>query len=283
MSLSLLAELQTQASVLGAIPAVGRQILEGVDRWGYTLLICAWALPLAGLIYAVLLLGQMFAPRCEWREDEHVGLKAMLGGLLLLGTGLLANGVQGLLFLFVTFNDFGAGLERAVPDLIVGFAVVSAVLLVGIPSSNHEDYPQAMRMSAGAVTMSGAVGTVLGAERLFAEIFAFDGWPPIADAGASFITALLTVLIAGYAYAGLTKLDGSDLRLGLGLSRGPQRVQSAPTPSPRPQTGAPPSAAPDLAPTVSVPTSAQAQASGVQGTGRPASTLRGPPGGPSAR
>ncbi|MCA9685200.1 MAG: hypothetical protein KC457_23665, partial [Myxococcales bacterium] len=58
-----------------------------------------WVLPIAASIFAVLTLGKLFSRDCAWKQDDQIGLKLIIATLLMIGTGLFASGLQGLLHL----------------------------------------------------------------------------------------------------------------------------------------------------------------------------------------
>ncbi|NVB40408.1 hypothetical protein G6O69_21390 [Pseudenhygromyxa sp. WMMC2535] len=162
-----------------------------------------WALPIAGVIYLLLVLGKLFAPGCPWKDDDQLGLKVIISALLLVGTALFAGGLQGLLHLLITFDEFLATLKIVLPDLLVGAITLGGALMFGVPRTNHEQFPKAMRLTAGAIALSGAVTTVLSLDNLLTTIFLWPSWSAVAGSLTTLLTAVIVFAGAGYVFARL--------------------------------------------------------------------------------
>jgi hypothetical protein len=179
------------APSLFGVPSIG----------GFGTLAAAAALPIAGAIYVLLFWGKRSAGECSWREDEQIGLKVIVGTLLMMGTALLAGGLQGLLHLLLTFKNFVPTIKVVLPDLLVGAAVLGGTIMFAVPRTNHTQHPKALRLTAGAIVMVGAISTVMGLDDLLKTIFLWPSWSDVVDSLTSLITSVAVFGGAGYVYA----------------------------------------------------------------------------------
>jgi hypothetical protein len=163
----------------------------------------ALVLPITLLIYLLLVWGQR-APDSKWKADEQIGIKIIAAALILLGTVLFATGLQGLLHLLLTFKEFGAKLKEILPHLLVGAVTLGAAVLFVIPRTNHEQFPKALRLTTGAITLIGTLATIWGLDSLLVTVFKWPGWSPVANALTTLLTAAIVTLGAGYFFARLS-------------------------------------------------------------------------------
>jgi hypothetical protein len=118
-----------------------------------------------------------------------------------MGTALLAGGLQGLLHLLLTFKNFGPTLKVVLPDLLVGAAVLGGAIMFLVPKTNHSQQPKALRLTAGAIALVGAVSTVMGLDDLLKTIFLWPSWSDVVDSLTSLITSVAVFGGSGYMYA----------------------------------------------------------------------------------
>lgn len=178
---------------------------------GFGTIAAAAAIPVAGAIYVLLFWGKRSAGECSWREDEQIGLKVIAGTMIMMGTALLAGGFQGLLHLLLTFKNFGPTLKVVLPDLLVGAAVLGGSIMFAVPKTNHAQQPKALRLTAGAIVLVGAVATVLGLDSLLKTIFLWPSWSDVVDSLTSLITSVAVFGGAGYMYAKMIGVEVPDI------------------------------------------------------------------------
>lgn len=169
------------------------------------------ALPVAAVIYLLLVWGKRSAGECPWREDDQLGLKVIVGTLILVGTALFAVGLQGLLHLLLTFTDFVARLKSVLPDLLVGAVVVGGTIMFAVPKTNHEQFPKALRLTAGAIALVGAVATVLGFHDVLKTIFTWPSWNAVAGSVTTLVTSVVIFGASGYLYAKMIGVELPDI------------------------------------------------------------------------
>jgi hypothetical protein len=189
------------APSIPGVPAVG----------GFGTIAAAATIPVAGAIYVLLFWGKRSAGECSWREDEQIGLKVIVGTLIMMGTALLAGGFQGLLHLLLTFKNFGPTLKVVLPDLLVGAAVLGGSIMFAVPKTNHAQQPKALRLTAGAIALVGAVATVMGFDTLLKTIFLWPSWSDVVDSLTSLITSVAVFGGAGYMYAKMIGVEVPDI------------------------------------------------------------------------
>jgi hypothetical protein len=230
--------------------------IPGVPMGGgglFSAIAAGLAIPVAGAIYVLLFWGKRSAAECPWREDDQIGLKVIVGTLIMVGTALLAGGLQGLLHLLLTFKEFAPRIKAALPDLIVGAAVVGGAIMFAVPKTNHTEHPKALRLTAGAIALSSAVATVIGLEDLLKTTFNWSSWHNFAGSFTSLLTAAIVFAASGYLYAKMIGVEVPDIPLptespqqGQAQFTGqqpqgqmaPQQVQApAPAPAPPQQGG----------------------------------------------
>jgi hypothetical protein len=174
-------------------------------------LAAALVLPVAAAIYFFLTWGQRSAGECSWRDDDQIGLKVIVGTLILIGTALFAAGLQGLLHLLMTFSEFVGRLKATLPDLLVGAIVVGGAIMFAVPKTNHAEHPKALRLTAGAIALFGAVATVLGLNSLLVTIFQWPSWSEVAGSLTSLVTAVVVFGASGYLYAKMIGVEVPDI------------------------------------------------------------------------
>lgn len=189
------------APSIPGVPAIG----------GFGTIAAAATIPVAGAIYILLFWGKRSAGECSWREDEQIGLKVIVGTMIMMGTALLAGGLQGLLHLLLTFKNFGPTLKVVLPDLLVGAAVLGGSIMFAVPKTNHSQQPKALRLTAGAIALIGAVATVMGLDSLLKTIFLWPSWSDVVDSLTSLITSVAVFGGAGYMYARMIGVQLPDI------------------------------------------------------------------------
>jgi hypothetical protein len=185
--------------------------IPGVPSVGFGTIAAAAAIPVAGAIYVLLFWGKRSAGECTWREDEQIGLKVIVGTMIMMGTALLAGGFQGLLHLLLTFKNFGPTLKVVLPDLLVGAAVLGGSIMFLVPKTNHAQEPKALRLTAGAIALIGAVATVMGLDSLLKTIFLWPSWSDVVDSLTSLITSVAVFGGSGYMYAKMIGVQVPDI------------------------------------------------------------------------
>ncbi len=191
--------LASSASVLAQVP--------GVPDLGplMTLASIGWVFPIAAVIYFLLVWGKR-SPDCPWKNDDQIGLKVIVAALIVFGTLLLASGLQGLLHLLLTFKQFGARIKDILPDLLVGLAVLGGTLLFGVPRTNHEQYPKALRLTAGMIALVSTISVVAGLDQFITTIFKWPSWSDVAGALTTLLTSVIIAGASGYFFARLSGL-----------------------------------------------------------------------------
>lgn len=191
----------------------------------------ALVLPITLLIYLLLVWGQR-APDSKWKADEQIGIKIIAAALILLGTVLFATGLQGLLHLLLTFKEFGAKLKEILPHLLVGAVTLGAAVLFVIPRTNHEQFPKALRLTTGAITLIGTLATIWSLDSLLVTVFKWPGWSPVANALTTLLTAAIVTLGAGYFFARLSGMAVPAIPLPTQPSQGMPMAQGQPMQGP---------------------------------------------------
>lgn len=222
------------APSIPGVPAIG----------GFGTIAAAATLPIAGAIYILLFWGKRSAGECSWREDEQIGLKVIVGTMIMMGTALLAGGFQGLLHLLLTFKNFGPTLKVVLPDLLVGAAVLGGSIMFLVPKTNHAQQPKALRLTAGAIALIGAVVTVMGFDSLLKTIFLWPSWSDVVDSLTSLITSVAVFGGAGYMYAKMIGVEVPDIPMPQQQAQAQQQYQQ---PAQQQYQAAPQQAAPQQA------------------------------------
>lgn len=156
-------------------------------------------------IYALLIWGQRSADS-SWKADDQIGIKVIASALILIGTMLFVTGLQGLLHLLLTFNDFGTRMKEILPHLLVGAAALGGTVLFVIPRTNHDQFPKAMRLTTGAIALIAIIGTVASLDSLLVTIFKWPGWSQVTDTLTTLLTAIIVAVGSGYFFAKLSGL-----------------------------------------------------------------------------
>lgn len=173
----------------------------------------ALAVPVAGAIYFLLTWGKRSTAECSWRDDDQIGLKVIVGALIMVGTALFAVGLQGLLHLLMTFKNFVPTIKAVLPDLLVGAVVVGGAIMFAVPKTNHAQQPKALRLTAGAIALVGAVAAVINLDDLLKTIFQWPSWSAVAGALTSLVTSVLVFGGSGYLYAKMVGVEVPDIPL----------------------------------------------------------------------
>jgi hypothetical protein len=173
----------------------------------------AFAVPVAGAIYFLLTWGKRSSGECSWRDDDQIGLKVIVGALIMVGTVLFAAGLQGLLHLLMTFKNFVPTIKAVLPDLLVGVVVVGGSIMFAVPKTNHAQQPKALRLTAGAIALVGAVATVINLDELLKTIFQWPSWSDVAGALTSLVTSVVVFGGSGYLYAKMVGVEMPDIPL----------------------------------------------------------------------
>jgi hypothetical protein len=189
------------APSIPGIPAVG----------GFGTFAAVAALPIAGAIYVLLFWGKRSTADCPWRDDDQIGLKVIVGTMILMGTALLAGGLQGLLHLLLTFKNFVATIKVVLPDLLVGAAVLGGTIMFAVPKTNHAQHPQTLRLTTGAIVLLGTIATVMGLDSLLQTIFLWPSWSDVVDKLTSLLTAVAVLGGSGYMYAKMIGVEVPDI------------------------------------------------------------------------
>lgn len=185
--------------------------IPGVPSVGFGTFAAVAALPVAAAIYLLLFWGKRSAAECSWRDDDQIGLKVIVGTMILMGTALLAGGLQGLLHLLLTFKNFVSTLKVVLPDLLVGAAVLGGTIMFVVPKTNHGAHPKALRLTTGAIVLVGAIATVMGLDSLLKTVFLWPSWGEVADSLTSLVTAVVVMGGAGYMYAKMIGVEVPDI------------------------------------------------------------------------
>jgi hypothetical protein len=192
------------------------------------------AIPTAAAIYFLLTWGKRSSGECSWRDDEQIGLKVIVGTLIMIGTLLFAVGLQGLLHLLMTFKNFVPTLKAVLPDLLIGVVVVGGTIMFAVPKTNHGAQPKALRLTAGAIALFGAVATVIALDDLLKTIFQWPSWSAVAGALTWLLTSVVVFGGSGYLYAKMIGVEVPDIPA---PALGQQQQQAQPQAQPAPQQG----------------------------------------------
>lgn len=222
------------------------------------------ALPTAFVLYFLLLFDarRKDSPSAG---DTQLGIKTVAATIAIVATAMLAMGLQSFLHVILTFDDFGARMKAALPNLVFGGLGIVAAAFVLFPRTNVAQYPKAKRLAAGIVALvSGAA--MLPALAMFLQRLL--AWPSWGDVAAGLATAVDAVVIFGASFAVLGRLSGIDMRtqgpsVGQGIgagAHGPPPIQA-----PAPQQVQPQHAAPQGYPPQGQPPQGYPQAQAPQG------------------
>jgi hypothetical protein len=111
------------------------------------------------------------------RDDGQVGLKVVVFFLLLVGLGIAANGVAGLLHYLLSGAKAGKDtLKASIAGVIAGAAPVFAVLVLLLPRTNSAQYPKAARFCAGFIAASAGFSALLAFNALLHGLIAGSEW-----------------------------------------------------------------------------------------------------------
>ena len=155
--------------------------------------------PVAALLYGLL---RWDAARAEEvHRDWQIGLKSLVGIILLVGAFHFGRGMRGLIHLLLTFERFGDRLKALTPDLLVGALVVGTTAWVLFPRTNVELYPRIRRVLAGIVAMFGGVMCVEALTDLVTVVLAWPSWSAVALALSNLLTSGASFVVGGYLLA----------------------------------------------------------------------------------
>ena len=198
--------------------------IPGMDGLGGSIA-AGMAIPVAGAIYVLLFWGQRSSTECSWKEDDQIGLKVIVGTLIMVGVALFASGLQGFLHLMLTFKEFVPRLKAALPDLLVGAIVVGGAIMFAVPKTNHEQQPKALRLVAGAIALVGAVATVVGFDSLLKTVFNWPDWHRVAGELTSLLTSAVVFGGSGYLYAKMVGVEVPDIPMPADAGAAQQQYQ----------------------------------------------------------
>jgi hypothetical protein len=168
----------------------------------------AWlAIPIAILLYGLLLYDarRTGSPAAG---DDQLGIKTVAATLAVMGTWVLANGLQGFLVTLLTFDDFWDRLKAALPSLVVGALVLAGAGLMLLSRTNAVHYPKAKRLAAGVVALVSGTALVPALVGFLEVLLEWPSWRLVASALAGLITAGVVFLVA---LAVLGRLSGVQL------------------------------------------------------------------------
>ncbi len=140
----------------------------------------------------------------EAAGDDQLGVKTFSATLAITGVLMAAAGLNDLLGAILTWGEIKMALQLSLPQVLVGAAVLGFISQVYLPRTNHEQYPKAMRLTAGAIATIAGVMAVAALSKVITGLFMLE-WKPIARALAS--TAVSGGIAAG-ALVVLSKLSG---------------------------------------------------------------------------
>lgn len=187
-------------------------------------------LPATLAIYFLLIWGQR-SPDSSWKADDQIGIKVIAAALILLGTILFVTGLQGLLHLLLTFNDFGARMKEILPHLLVGAAALGGAVLFVLPRTNHDQFPKAMRLTTGAIALVAVIATVASLDSFLVTVFKWPGWDKVTGTLTTLLTAIIVAVGSGYFFAKLSGLAVPEIPIPSG------QPQSYPQQGVAPQQG----------------------------------------------
>jgi hypothetical protein len=124
------------------------------------------------------------------KDDNQVGIKLVMFGLVLAGIQLASQGVTG--FLAYVFSGAKGGslpIRAAIPPILVGGAVVIAVVKVLLPRTNAATHKQPERYLLGALGLQYGVFAILGISGVLNGIFLEAPWQYTSGSLASTIVA----------------------------------------------------------------------------------------------
>jgi hypothetical protein len=152
-------------------------------------------------------------------SDDQLGIKTVAAALAITGVLTLAMGLQALIHLLLTFENFMPRLKGALPDLVTGMLAVIVALFIVFPKTNAAQFPKARRFTAGAIAVGGTAAIVTSFASLLRSLLAWPSWDVVASSIASFIVA---VFVFGAGLGALMKASG--------IATAPPARPSAPKP-----------------------------------------------------
>ncbi len=156
--------------------------------------------PVAGLLYGLLTWDASRAAQADAR-DWQIGVKTVVGTLLLVGAFHFGRGMRALVHLLLTFERFGSRLKALTPDLLVGGLVVGTAVWVLLPRTNIEQYPRIRRLLAGIVALFGGLMFVEGLADLVTVVLSWPDWSAVALASSTVLTSAGSLGVGGYLLA----------------------------------------------------------------------------------
>lgn len=156
----------------------------------------AWlAIPLAGLIY-LLLLYDARRSGSPAAGDDQLGIKTVAATLAVVGTWVIAHGLQVFLLTILTFDDVWDRMKTALPSLLVGTLVVAGAGLVIMSRTNAARFPKAKRAAAGVVALVSGVALVPALVGFLEVLLDWPSWRQVASAFSTVVTAAVVFLVA---------------------------------------------------------------------------------------
>ena len=170
----------------------------GADLFG------ALGITLSAAIYARLVWHRHLSE--DAKGDDQLGFKTVCATLAITGALMAAAGLQSLLAELLTWGAIKQAIQVSLPRVIVGAGAIGLVVQVFLPRTNHEQYPKAMRLTAGAVACIAGVMALISIAQTLSGLFMLE-WKPIAR-------GLAASVVSGGAAAGslvvLSKLSGIE-------------------------------------------------------------------------
>ncbi len=164
------------------------------------------ATPVAGLLYGLLTWDAARSPQPDGR-DWQIGVKTVVGTLLLVGAFHFGRGLRALVHLLLTFERFGARLKVLTPDLLVGALVVGVAAMGLFPRTNVEQYPRIRRLMAGIVALLGGLVFVEGLVDMVTVVLSWPSWNAVALALSTVLTSAGSLAVGGYLLARESGVD----------------------------------------------------------------------------
>ena len=134
------------------------------------------------------------------KDDNQVGLKLVLFGLVIAGVQLASSGVA--MFLGYALGGFKGGaspVKVALPPMIIGTLIVLGVTRSLMPRTNTNTYRQCERFMLGAVGLEYGVTAIMAANLMLTGLFTDGPWTHTAQAFA------LTAVNGAVAFLAITR------------------------------------------------------------------------------
>jgi hypothetical protein len=182
---------------------VDKEILQAI---GGISTIVAMAMPIlyVGASYFILTLDRQRA-NSPSKDDTQVGIKLVLFGLLLMGVGLAAGGVESLLHLALSgFKEASGRIKGALPPILVGGGVIAAVAFALLPRTNQTTYRQAERYALGLLGLYYGIQMIGSLNQVIFGLFNSRPWAANSGSVASFLVGGLVGMLAVFRLGSLS-------------------------------------------------------------------------------